>query len=266
MAFYDAPSTFYDSGIHYDEPPVPPNQPPAKLKRMKRNTYYPSKSADQVIWLENFRNKLPGYASALGLTTPQRDAAVADARWLVYVLGSWLPAVRAFAPACTDAATLAQTGDGSALMVLSVFTASALPAGVVAVNTGALNRIFALVQIMKEASGFSEGIGTDLGVIGSAQTAPDLSTIQPVIDASLMSGHVDITWGWGGNGAFLDMLELQVDRGTGWGPLAFDTTPNYTDTAAFPATPTRWKYRAIYRVSDAQVGQWSAEASVMVGG
>ena len=29
---------------------------------------------------------------------------------------------------------------------------------------------------------------------------------------------------------------------------------------------TRWKYRAIYRVGDAQVGIWSAVAEVVVGG
>ena len=77
---------------------------------------------------------------------------------------------------------------------------------------------------------------------------------------------MDLTWGWGGNAAFLDMLEIQVDRGPGWVPLAFDTTPNYTDTTPFPAAPAKWKYRAIYHVGDQQVGLWSAEASVMVGG
>ena len=56
-----------------------------------------------------------------------------------------------------------------------------------------------------------------------------------------------------------------MDRGNGWQVLTFDTTPGYTDTAPFPATPTKWKYRAIYRVDDAQVGLWSAEVSVTVG-
>ena len=34
----------------------------------------------------------------------------------------------------------------------------------------------------------------------------------------------------------------------------------------FPTNLTQWKYRAIYRVDDSQVGQWSSEASVNVGG
>ena len=46
--------------------------------------------------------------------------------------------------------------------------------------------------------------------------------------------------------------------------LFIDTTPGYVDTAPFPAVPTKWTYRAIYRVDDAQVGQWSAPVSVTV--
>jgi hypothetical protein len=70
-------------------------------------------------------------------------------------------------------------------------------------------------------------------------------------------------------GAFLDICELQVNRtgaGTAFGPLAFDTTPGYTDTEPFPATPTKWTYRAIYRVGDQRVGQWSKSVSITVGG
>ncbi len=58
-----------------------------------------------------------------------------------------------------------------------------------------------------------------------------------------------------------------MDRGDGkgWVFLTFDTTPNYTDTTPFPATPTKWKYRAIYRVGDAQVGVWSNTVEITVG-
>ena len=76
-----------------------------------------------------------------------------------------------------------------------------------------------------------------------------------------------IGWGWQTFSAYLDMLEIQVDRadGKGWGFLTYDTTPNYTDTAPLPATPLKWKYRGMFRVADAPVGQWSNEVSVMVG-
>ena len=77
-----------------------------------------------------------------------------------------------------------------------------------------------------------------------------------------------MNWGWQGNAAYLDICEIQVDRadGKGFVPLAFDSTPGYVDSAPFPAAPTKWTYKAIYRVNDAQVGLWSNPVSITVGG
>ena len=91
---------------------------------------------------------------------------MADCGWLIYVLQSWLPAGRAWALATTDAAADAQSGDGTALMALPVFTAPALPTGVVPTNTGALNRIFALVQAIKDSGKCSDANATNLGIVG----------------------------------------------------------------------------------------------------
>ncbi len=108
----------------------------------------------------------------------------------------------------------------------------------------------------------------DLGIIGSAHAAPDPATLQPVITATVGAAAVEIGWGWQGYGAFLNQLEIQVDRGdaAGWQMLTYDTTPGYNDTAPHPAALAKWKYRAIYRVDDLRVGLWSAEVSVTVGG
>ena len=104
--------------------------------------------------------------------------------------------------------------------------------------------------------------------VGAQQSAPDFSTLQPIIDAQIGGNRVEVSWGWSGNAAFLDMIELQVDRGDGKGFvfLTYDTTPGYTDTAPLPATPVKWTYRDICRVGDAQVGVWSKPVSVTVGG
>ena len=233
---------------------------------MKRNTYYPVRQADQIVWLANYSNKLPALTATLGLTAAQVSTAVADCGWLVYVLQTWLPAGRAWALATTDAAAEAQNGDGSALMALPVFTAPALPTGIVAVNTGALTRIFALVQSIKDGGQCSNTNATNLGIVGSAQTGPDLTTVQPVISVSTMGNVVNVKWGWGGNSAFLDSCEIQVDRadGKGYVLLTIDTTPGYTDTQPFPAASVKWTYKAIYRLDDSQVGLWSQPASVTV--
>ena len=264
------PSYLLEPGdLGYLPPSVPPNNNNKnKKKKMKRNTYYPSRLGDQIIWLVNFCNKLPGHATALGLTNAQRDAALADACWLVYVLQSWLGAARAWGPATTAAATLAQTGDGTALMVLPVFAAPALPVGVVPVNTGALARLFTFIELLKDSGQVTEPIGLDLRIFGSEMVGPDLNTVKPDFTATITATHIFLDWNWGGNAAYLEQIEIQVDRGTGAGFvfLVQDSTPGYNDTAPRPATLTKWTYRAIYRVGDAQVGLWSDPVSVIVGG
>jgi hypothetical protein len=233
---------------------------------MKRNTYYPVRQNDQIVWLGNFSNKLPALTATLGLSAVQVSAAVADCGWLIYILQSWLPAGRAWSLASTDAVADALSGDGTALMALPVFTAPALPTGVAPTNTGALDRIFALVQSIKDSGKCSDTNATNLGIIGTTQTGPDLTTVQPVIAASLSGNQVNVKWGWGGNSAFLDSCEIQVDRadGKGYVLLTIDTTPGYTDTQPFPTAKTVWTYRAIYQVNDARVGVWSQSVSVAV--
>jgi len=274
--FFDDPNTYWGDPSYQLEPgdagyvpPFPPiSEPPAQHKRMRRNTYYPIRQADQIVWLTNFCNKISGHAAALGLTPAQVAQLVADCGWLIYVLQSWLPAVRNWALSCTDGATEAQTGPGTGLMALPLFAAPALPAGVAATNTGALNRIFSLIQTIKDSGKSTETISTDLGIIGSEMTGPDMDTIQPIIDAILAANHVRIKWGWGGFAGYFDQIEIQVDRndGKGFVFLTYDTTPGYNDTQPFPAAPVVWTYRAIYRVDDHQVGQWSNPVKVTVGG
>jgi hypothetical protein len=137
-----------------------------------------------------------------------------------------------------------------------------------AVAPGVEVRFRALVKQVKGSPAYNEATGAALGIEGAQQTGPDFTTIQPDISATISGTHVEVGWGWGGNAAFLDICEIEVDRSDnkGFVLLTFDTTPNYTDTTPFPATPTKWTYRAIYRVGDSRVGQWSKPVSVTVGG
>jgi hypothetical protein len=242
------------------------NQTKHQTKTMKKNNFYPMRQGDQIVWLGNVDNKLPGHATALGLIAGQVTAIQSDCLWLIYILQLWLPAARSWSLACTDALAEAQTGTGSAVQVLPVFTPPTLPTGTVAVQPGALARIFNAVQAIKDSGKCTDAIGDDLGFFGSTATPPDLTNIQPVIDATISGHQVFIKWNWGGNAAYLDMIELQVDRndGKGFVLLAYDTTPGYTDTAAFPAVKTIWTYRAIYHVGETQVGVWSNAVSLAV--
>jgi len=263
------PSYVLEPGDPGYVPPIPPNKQPKKgSKHMKRTPFWPTRAADQVTLLVKFSNKLPTYATTLGLSPAQSAAAIADALWLVYVLQTWLPAVRSFSLQATDAATDAETGDGSAVQVLPVFDIPALPTGGTPVNTGALTRLFVVFQAIKISPNFTDLIGDALGLLGSEQSGPDFTTLAPTLKLSVIPTGVNVGWGFAGYAADLDMIELQVDRsdGKGYVVLAFDTTPGYLDTCPRPATLTKWKYKAIYRVGDQQVGNWSPEVSVSVGG
>ena len=151
-------------------------------------------------------------------------------------------------------------------MVLPVFTAPALPTGAAAVNTGALNRIFALVQSLKDSGKCSDTNASILGITGTAQSGPDYTTLQPVLTLVISGNQVFVKWNWGGYSGFLGSCEIWVDRGDGKGFvfLTIDTTPGYNDTQAFPTARTVWTYRAIYRVGEQQVGLWSQSVSTAV--
>ena len=264
------PSYYLEPGdpgfVPYASTPGP--QTRRKRSTMKHQSYYPTRHADQVQWLENFVAKIGGYASALGLDPATTVAdIIKDARWVMYIIGPWLTAVRAYNLACTQAAKQGQTGAGG-LLVLPVFVPPPLPAGVVPRDEGALLRIFDLVAEIKENDACTDAMCADLRLLGPEDGPPDFATLAPELTAGLSGGGVQIGWGWQGYGRYLDQCEIHVDRadGKGFVVLTFDTTPGYTDNHPHPATLTQWKYRAIYRVDDAQAGQWSAVVAVNVGG
>jgi hypothetical protein len=216
----------WDSGS-WDQPSdyfTPPKH--NKRNAMKRQVYYPSRIGDQVNWLDNFATKLPIYGATLGVTAGDITASVNDAKYANYVLGSWLSAVRAFSPSTTDAVDDVLTGGGTAPMVLPTFTAPALPAGVTAAVPGTLNRIFALVAKMKLSAGYTEAIGTDLGIVGQAVTEKAL----PKFSADLLQGTgcqcVKLTFAkYGHMGVYIESR-----RSTGaWEFLAIDTESPYMD-------------------------------------
>src|SRR5258706_10990173 len=89
--------------------------------------------------------------------------------------------------------------------------APTFPAAVTAVAPGIEVRFRALVKQIKANANYNSAIGEALGIEGAQQTAPDLTTIQPDISATISGNHVEVGWNWGGNGSSLDMCELQVD-------------------------------------------------------
>ena len=214
--------------------------------------------------LNTFKNNIAAYAGTLGVISTQMLAQSNDAAYFNYVL-QCQTAMANGAQQWTAWKDLLRAGGTPPAAGAPV--APTLPTLVAAVAPGIEVRFRALVKQIKASANYNVSIGEALGIEGVMDTGPDLSTVQPVLNPQVSGNRVEVGWGWQGNGAFLDICEIQVDRGTGAGFvfLTYDTTPGYVDTAPFPATPGKWHYRAIYRVGDAAVGQWSNPVGVMVG-
>lgn len=230
---------------------------------MARQYFMPNSEDGKAAAFEQFRDNIGPYVATFGLAAADITQQAADVTY--------------FRGALTLAQTMSSAGVQWTAWKSIVLTGTngsepalpAKPAGFPpAPPAGILTRFLALARTVKNHKDYTTAIGDILGLEGAEQTGPNMATIQPDITAKIAGNAVTIPWGWGGHGAFLDICEIQVDRGDGKGfvMLTFDTSPGYTDTTPFPTAPTKWTYRAIYRVGDAQVGQWSKETSVMVGG
>ena len=231
---------------------------------MKRQKYYPSRIGDQVVWLENYADKLPAYIGVLNFAPADVAPSIADARWCAYVLGTWLPGVRAFSPSTTDAVDDVLTGSGPNTITLPTFTAPALPAGVNPQLPGALNRIFAFVARIKVLPGYTEAIGTDLGIVGAEDTVEhplpkftaevqDGSGVQAVRIGFFKYTHM---------GVFIESRR----NGGAWEFLGIDTVSPYMDERALltPGTPEMREYRMRFWDKGTPNGDWTDVAKVTV--
>ncbi len=106
----------WDSGS-WDSAPLPYFSVSTKPKHhttMKKDHYYPDRSGDQIKWLNNFADRLPDHATALGLTAAVVTAAVTDARYAAFIIGEYLADVDEFSKAARDSADEALTTPGTA--------------------------------------------------------------------------------------------------------------------------------------------------------
>ncbi len=232
---------------------------------MAKSTYLSASDDGFAHQLITFKNAIGAYSAGLGLAPAQVTAQAADADYFSYVLA--VQELMANSAKQWTAWKDLQRKGGS-VPPTGAPVEPTFPAAVPVVAPGIELRFRNLVKQIKAKADYNESIGAALGIEGSEQLGPDYATLAPNLSLSISGDQVNVAWGWQGYSAFLDQCELQVDRsdGKGFVMLAIDTTPNYTDTQAFPNAPVKWSYQAIYRVGDQRVGQWSAPVSVSVGG
>jgi hypothetical protein len=227
---------------------------------MAKDAFLPRTEPGKRKWLTNFSAKLATYAATVGVTPAEVTQAAADSLFFNYVCD----AHDQHSKTTRDwTAFKNAAAGGNAMGVLP--TTPALPPAPPAVPPNIFGRNSALAARIKKHPAYTEAMGQDLGIIGAEQTI-DYTSLKPVLQIILQAGHPVLGWRKQG----MDSLELWVDRGDGKGSvfLAIDSVPDYTDTAALPASGASavWKYKGIYREADAQVGQWSDVATTTVMG
>jgi len=234
---------------------------------MALQDYLPKDDGGKKDLFIHVKNTLPTFFSTLNITaaTPQVITQAADAIAFEYVC-TQQQRLLAAAQDFTNSKNRLRDGDKLEPNVAVSLAFPSAPGTVPSpVLPGVVARFRAFVKWLQALPAYTKAIGEALKIVGPEETAPDLSTLKPVLPLRISGGRVEIDWSWQGASGWVESIEIQVDRGTGWQPLTIDARPGYVDTEPMPATPAKWKYRAIFRQDDSRVGLWSDVAEIAVG-
>jgi len=113
--------------------------------------------------------------------------------------------------------------------------------------------------------GWTNDIANFLHMLCAEQAPAPRNSLKPVLPLRLAGGQVVLGWKWLDARGTAKALRIEKDSGNGFGFLTIDTQPGYTDKTPWPATPQKWKYRAIFVLDEENIGQWSEVAEITVG-
>ncbi len=229
---------------------------------MSTITFMPSTDSGKADLLTHLATALPSYASLLNISGDDLNLLNADNTSFRYTLQS-ASEMQAYSQNWTAYKNqLRDGGTGSAIWPVPPALVQPIPSPV---SPGVIPRLSALVGLIKASKSYTEAIGKDLWLIGTAPVI-DPSTWKPILSIQYQAGHPIIAWTKGHAAA----IEIWVDRGDGnnFTLLTINIEPNTIDKFALPVANNSqtWQYKAIYLLHDEQVGQWSDVISVLVGG
>ncbi|MFN8283716.1 MAG: hypothetical protein U0U67_10905 [Chitinophagales bacterium] len=231
---------------------------------MKNASYLPRDKAGRELWLKNFVAKLTKYAAKYNILPAEITEIIQALAYVVYIndyvnqYEDYLKELIAYQKEVHDGNSNNNTP--SIAPAPPVFT-NVPPAVAPAVFVRAIS----MANRIREHHKYTVADGNDLGieVAPKAKKVIDIDNAKPVITIQLVDGgHPELVWKRNG----LDALEILVDRNGGddFKFCEVDLKPNYTDTHELPEKPALWRYKAIYRKDNKQVGQWSDIMSIAV--
>lgn len=259
MTTWDQPSAAWDGPLTWDAPapPSPVNPTPTRhRKHMIRQNYFPTRIGDQIVWLRNFKIKLPTHATALGLDPAAVTAILLDVDTAIYGLDLYRGALAPAMGGCYQCIDIALYEDAVAGNV--AWQGFTPPAGApAAVPNGCLKRVFTFIaDEIKASAGYNTAIGEDLGVEGTlAPPPPSPGDTSPEFDLRATGGgKLEVVWT---KGRF-DGVKLEFDLGTAGIKTDMDLRPNYT-LNWLPATGQTAviRVRLLYLYKGEEYGNWS---------
>jgi len=224
---------------------------------MATAAYMPNDDMGKVELMEHLAANLPAYAPDFNISAETLESHNADTKAFRYSL-TMQHQVQSDAHNWTAHKNqLRDGGSGSAGWPVLTRGDEAPPPFV---NPGVIRRLSTLVAGIKAHRSYTEAIGQHLRLIGpEILLEPD--TWKPVLKSRFSAGSPVICWTKGQAGS----IEIWADRGNGFALFSVNTEPDTIDTTPLPDTGTNWKYKAIYRLHDVPVGQWSDVMNVAVG-
>lgn len=229
---------------------------------MTNKSYIPGSDADKGIWLNNFTTKLSLHATVLGVTPAELTAIQKDNAMYQYIIGM-IEVYRQTLSNLTGYKNMLKRSVGQQHIgaLPSLPTLAAAPP---TVAEGIFERIVMLVARFKKTVGYTDNIGSDLGVISPASVPIDVAILKPELTIRLNVGRPHVKWVKGCS----DAVDLYVDRDDGAGFILLGRLlkNEYIDVAALasPKIFDEWTYKAIYVIADTQVGLYSNVVSIDV--
>ncbi len=206
---------------------------------MPSRDYIPRTDAELVTWLTNYKLKLPEATTKLMLPMRPDDNLQYEIDQYIQSIHNATTKKEEYSKAVADKNDM---------------------------GTKVLAKIRAMANLMKASSGYTEGIGQELGIISTTATI-DVITYKPKIKVDILArGIIRITFKKGST----DGVNIYRRRkgSLTWEFVARDTVSPYEDRIQLQnlGQPEHWEYCAIAVLKDQEIGQPSDVVEVVIGG
>lgn len=225
---------------------------------MALTDYMPKTDGELLVWFNNFQTKFATYGPTLGFVAADVTGVNNDYQMLAFVIQA-AAAVQGESAARTRYKNTLRDGPARSVQP-PIPTVPVVPVPATIVEPGIVPRLRATVQRIKSHPAYTESIGNDLGIIGTA-SAP--TATRPDASASAEPGSaVRIDWTKAGYDGVL--VEGQRGDEVIWTNLGTDMQSPYTDTRTplQVGAPEVRRYRLRYVKGDVASGDYTDTMTV----